>query len=52
MNRIIQRLDADDWFFLAVLSVLIVVIVIGRDIVDVIFLICTLSLYLKHKLFN
>lgn len=52
MNKLMQRLNTNDLFFLSVFSIFAVVIVIEKDMVDVVFFVCTLLLYLKYKLFN
>ena len=52
MNKLMQRLNNNDLFFFSVFLIFAVVIVIEKDMVDVVFFVCTLLLYLKYKLFN
>lgn len=52
MNKLMQRLNTNDLFFLSVFLIFAVVIVIEKDMVDVVFFVCILLLYLKYKLFN
>lgn len=52
MNKLLRKFGIDDLFFFLLFTFFTIVIFADKEVIDVIFFLCTAVLYFKYKILN